>query len=246
LFLYLGDKIGVMTKKIICGERLVLSKTEGSRTIIAIDEAGRGPLAGPIAVAAVAATVNHKSQAPNHKQITNSKFQNFKTLKNIRDSKKFSAKQRNEWFEILKENFEYKVAMVGPQVIDRIGINKATQLAVARVLRKILRNTKLTTVRTISRNKPLVLLDGLLRAPKFYNQQTIIRGDEKVPLISAASIIAKVYRDRKMLRLHKIFPEYCFDCHKGYGTKKHYKMIKKNGVSVLHRKSYLASFVSLL
>jgi ribonuclease HII len=200
-------------------------------SIIAVDEAGRGPLAGPITVAAVAATVNHKSQITNHKQIPNSKIQNSKTLKNIRDSKKFSPKQRNEWLEILKKNFEYKVAMVGPQIIDRIGIQKATCLAVARVLRKM---------RVVSKNKlpDLVLLDGLLKAPKHYRQQTIIKGDQKIPLISAASIIAKVYRDKKMQRLHKIYPEYCFDCHKGYGTKLHYKKIKKNGPSDCHRHSF--------
>ncbi|MFC1625309.1 ribonuclease HII [Patescibacteria group bacterium] len=179
------------------------------KVVIAIDEAGRGPLAGPITVAAVCGDKNSK------------------ILKNIRDSKKFSAKQRNEWFEILKKNFAYKVAMVGPQIIDRIGITKATRLAINRVLRRF------------SQKPDMVLLDGLLHAPQHYNQQTIIRGDQKVPLISAASIIAKVYRDRKMQRIHKIYPEYCFDCHKGYGTKKHYKMIKKNGVSVLHRNSYL-------
>jgi ribonuclease HII len=136
--------------------------------------------------------------------------------------------------------------MVGPQIIDRIGIQKATGLAVARVLRKILRDTTVTTATTISRGKqsggllPVwVLLDGLLKAPKHYNQQTIIRGDQKVPLISAASIVAKVYRDRKMQRLHKIYPEYCFASHKGYGTKLHYKMLKKYGVSIYHRRCYL-------
>jgi len=189
--------------------------------IVAIDEAGRGPLAGPIAVAAVAATANSK------------------LLKNIRDSKKLSVKQREEWFEILKDNFEYKVVMVGPQIIDRIGIQRATKLAVARVLRKISRAIEFTIVRDISRNKPLVLLDGLLKAPKHYEQKTIIRGDEKIPLISAASVIAKVVRDKKMRRLHRLYPEYCLDCHKGYGTKKHYKMLKKNGVSEIHRKTFL-------
>jgi len=183
--------------------------------IVAIDEAGRGPLAGPIAVAAISGNKNSKY------------------LKNIKDSKKLSAKQRNEWFEILRNNFEYKVAMVGPQVIDRIGITKATRLAIARLLRRF------------AYKPDMILLDGLLKAPQRYNQQTIIKGDEKIPLISAASIIAKVCRDRKMLRLHKIFPEYCFDCHKGYGTKKHYKMIKKNGVSESHRKTFLTRLTGL-
>lgn len=192
-------------------------------TIVAIDEAGRGPLAGPITVAAVKATVP--------KRILKSKFLNHKSLKGIRDSKKFSEKQREEWFEVLKNNFEYKVAMVGPQIIDRIGIQRATRLAVARVLRYILCNQ--------SRKPDVVLLDGLLRAPKYYKQQTIIKGDERVPLISAASIIAKVYRDKKMRRFHKNFPEYNLAQHKGYGTKMHYKKIKKYGISDFHRRTYL-------
>lgn len=177
--------------------------------MIAIDEAGRGPLAGPIAVAAVLATTNSK------------------LLKNIKDSKKLSALQRERWFKIIKNNFEYRVAMVGPRIIDQIGINPATRLAVARVIRRL-------------KIKPgIVLLDGAMHAPKKYNQKTIIRGDEKIPLISAASIMAKVTRDKKMLNLHKDYPEYFWDCHKGYGTKLHYAMIKKNGLSPFHRRSFL-------
>ncbi|MFC1756589.1 ribonuclease HII [Patescibacteria group bacterium] len=189
-------------------------------TIVGIDEAGRGPLAGPISVAAVVATANRK-------QILNSKYLIHNSLKGIRDSKKFSAKQRGEWLEVLNNNFEYKVAMVGPQVIDKIGIQRATRLAIARTLRRL------------PKKPDLVLLDGRLKAPKNYNQKTIIKGDEKIPIISAASIVAKVYRDKKMQRLHKIYSDYYFDCHKGYGTKLHYKMIKKHGTSTLHRQSYL-------
>jgi ribonuclease HII len=116
--------------------------------------------------------------------------------------------------------------MVGSEIIDRIGIQKATQSAVANVLRKF-------------KKKPdLVLLDGSLFAPEHYNQKTIIKGDEKIPLIAAASIIAKTTRDAKMLRFHKKFPRYCFDAHKGYGTKLHYKMIRRHGLSLIHRRSF--------
>jgi len=184
--------------------------------IIAIDEAGRGPLAGPIAVAAVVATANSKF-----------KIQNAKLLRNIKDSKKLSARQREKWFVIIKSNFEYRVAMVGPEIIDRIGINPATRLAISRIIKRF------------ETWPDLILMDGGLRAPKQYNQQTIIKGDEKIPLIAAASIMAKVKRDRKMERLHKDYPQYCLDCHKGYGTKLHYKMIKKNGLSPFHRRSFL-------
>ena len=180
-------------------------------TVRGIDEAGRGPLAGPITVAAIAS----RNSRP-------------RFLKNIRDSKKLSARQRGEWLKILKENFEWRIASVGPEVIDKIGISKATKLAVSRVLRKF------------SKKPDLVLLDGLLFAPKHYNQKTIIKGDEKIPLIAAASIIAKENRDAKMLRLHKKFPQYCFDKHKGYATKLHYKMLKKYGLCCFHRRSFLA------
>lgn len=197
-----------------------------NRYIVGIDEAGRGPLAGPIAVAALAATI--KSAANSKLQ-----FSNYKVLKNIKDSKKLSAKQRLEWLKILKNNFQYKVSMVGPAVIDRIGIQKATRLAVRRVLKKL------------SIAPHIILLDGSLYAPKHYKQKTIIKGDEKIPIIAAASIAAKVTRDRKMLKLHKDFPEYGFDLHKGYGTQLHYRRLRKHGLSPHHRKTYLKKFQKL-
>jgi len=202
------------------------------RIVIGVDEAGRGPLAGPIAVAAIAATVNPKFEIRNSKQTSKFKILNSKLLKDIKDSKKLSAKQRQEWLEILKENFEFHIAMVGPRIIDKIGISQATKLAVSRVLRKF------------EKELDLVLLDGLLFAPKHCNQKTIIKGDEKVPLIAAASIVAKESRDAKMLRLHKKFPQYCFDKHKGYGTKLHYKMLKKHGLLPFHRQSFCRNLKS--
>jgi ribonuclease HII len=187
-------------------------------TIVGVDEAGKGPLAGPVAVAAIAATAKFKSQ-----------ISNLKILRGIKDSKKLNAKQREEWKKILCGKFECHSALVGAKIIDKVGIQKATRLAVARVLRKF--------------NPPaggphLILLDGSLFAPECYNQETIIKGDEKIPLIAAASIIAKTTRDAKMLRFHKKFPQYYFDKHKGYGTELHYKMIKKNGLCPIHRRSF--------
>ncbi len=201
-----------------------MSKSGKKYFIVGMDEAGRGPLAGPVAIAAVAAIANFKSQKLN-----------LKSLKGIKNSKKLSAKKREEWREILKKNFDYKVAMVGPAIIDKIGIQKATRLAVARALRKFSRPP--------GSCNHLVLLDGLMSAPRRYNQQTIVKGDEKIPLISAASIIAKTARDAKMLRLHKKFPEYCFNKHKGYGTKLHYKMLKKHGLCPIHRRSFCKNYL---
>lgn len=171
-------------------------------------------MAGPVAVAAI--MVNLKSQKSN-----------LKILKGIKDSKKLSAKQREEWYKILKKNFECHYVFISHKTIDKINIHQATLLGVERVLKKF------------SQKPDSVLLDGSLRAPKEYKQKTIIKGDEKIPLISAASIIAKVSRDRKMLQLHKKHPKYCFDKHKGYGTKLHYKKIKKHGLLEIHRKSFV-------
>jgi len=201
--------------------------------IVGIDEAGRGPLAGPVAVAAVATTIS------NFQFSIFNKFSklNFQFLKGIKDSKKLSEKKREDWFEIIKNNFSYSVAMVGPKVIDKIGIQKATKLALNHALRKLHLHRH-----PMSTQNCLVLLDGGLKAPKHYNQKTVIKGDEKISIISAASIMAKVKRDRKMKKLHKIYPEYCFDCHKGYGTKKHYEAIKKNGILDVHRKCYLQEY----
>lgn len=186
------------------------------RVVIGIDEAGRGPIAGPITVGAIViGSFNLKN-----------KVKSPKLLKNIKDSKKLTVKKREDWHDILKENFECKTASVGPKTIDRIGIQKATHLAVARVLRNF------------SKKPQMVLLDGLLKAPKHYKQETITRGDQIIPVISAASIIAKVRRDKKMIQFHRKHPKYCFDRHKGYGTKLHYKMLKTHGPCEIHRRSF--------
>jgi ribonuclease HII len=194
------------------------------RFVIGVDEAGRGPLAGPVAVGAVAAWSNSKNEIQNTE---------FKLLKGIKDSKKLSAKQRVKWLKVIKKNFYCSVASVNNDIIDSIGIAKAVERATARAVNSLVKN------KLKNRNHGIILLDGLLKAPKRYNQKTIIKGDEKIPLISAASVVAKVYRDRRMAGWHKIFPEYGFDIHKGYGTKDHYKAIRKNGVCAIHRRSYL-------
>lgn len=199
-------------------------KKAGKTTyIIGIDEAGRGPLAGPVSVGVVAC------------KISNSKFQIFKRLKGIKDSKKLNEKQREEWFKKLKELekagiIKTAVSFSSAKIIDEKGIVFAIRRALAMSLKKL----------KIKPNECEVLLDGSLYAPSEYKKQkTIIRGDDKIPVISAASIIAKVSRDRLMKRLAKKFPDYGFEKHKGYGTKAHYNTIKKYGISDIHRKSFL-------
>ena len=137
------------------------------------------------------------------------KGEKIKTLEGIKDSKKLSAKKREEWFKVLQEKpeFECHHVFVSHTAIDNFGIRKAVLFGVEKVLEKF------------SQKPDLVMLDGSLNAPEEYNQETIIKGDEKIPLISAGSIIAKVSRDIVMMNMHKKYPEYCFNEHKGYGTK---------------------------
>ncbi len=196
--------------------------------IIGIDEVGRGPLAGPVTVAAViAATVFYKNQ---------------RFFSGIKDSKKLSPEKREEWFRKFtahsKKDAEFKFvhASVAAEWIDKIGISAALRLAVKKCLQKL----------DVKNLKQKIMLDGSLYAPKEYtNQETIIKGDEKVPIIAAASIVGKVIRDRMMIRLHNKFPEYGFDAHKGYGTRMHQAAIKRYGLSSIHRKTFCRKILSL-
>lgn len=183
--------------------------------IIGVDEAGRGPLAGPVAVAAILIPVG--ARIP----------------EGVRDSKTLSASQRERLRGELRAQFSSCVAMVGARAIDRIGITRAVRLATFRAVRR------LTWRPGLQIRECEVLLDGLLKAPPEFRQRTITHGDSIIPAISAASIIAKTARDRRMLALHKKFPEYGLDRHMGYGTAAHYTALKKYGLSPLHRKCYL-------
>jgi len=209
--------------------------------LVGIDEVGRGPLAGPVAVGAVVIKLNSKNEIRNSKQILNFKFKNFKLPKCIKDSKKLSEKKREEWLGGIKElkekgDLDYYVSFVGNKKIDERGIVHCIRLAIKNSLKKL----KINPMKTI------VLLDGGLKAPEeFTHQRTIIKGDEKEPIISLASIAAKVARDRKMATCSKKFPQYGFDIHKGYGTALHCLKIRENGLSELHRKSFCKKFANL-
>ena len=196
--------------------------------IIGIDEVGRGPLAGPVSVGVF---------------MTDKKTGNW-ILKNIfenklRDSKKLSAKKREKnykkFLELKKLNkISFSVSHISNKIIDKKGISKAIQTGVKKSLKE-LHHTFLMK----KGNPSFIRLDGLLKAPKeFKNQKTIIKGDEKEKIIAWASILAKVSRDSLMCKMAKKFPEYGFELHKGYGTVKHKKMIKKYGISVIHRLTF--------
>ena len=191
--------------------------------LIGIDEVGRGPVAGPVTICAF------KILESEYEKLLAENF-----FDKLRDSKKLSEKKREEWFakfaELEKQKIiEYSCLSKTAGDIDAIGISICIQKLIAETLQEL---------KVAPTDK--IFLDGSLNAPaEFPNQETIIKGDEKIPVISCASIIAKVLRDRKMTEFHAEFPEYGLDQHKGYGTSKHMEAIKKHGVSKIHRLTYL-------
>src|SRR3989344_1041857 len=193
--------------------------------IVGIDEVGRGPLAGPVAVGVLI-----QKQRP---RLYN-KGEALISLGKIRDSKKLSAKQREGWFEIIcaerqRGALDFSVSFVSHIMIDKRGLAWALRTATARALMRL-------AIPTDS----AIFLDGGLRAPEiFKNQKTIIKGDEKIPVIALASIVAKVTRDHLMIRMAEKYPQYGFERHKGYGTKEHFATIKKHGLCPIHRRSFL-------
>ena len=190
--------------------------------IIGVDEAGRGPLAGPVMTAAVAIMINDKCE-----ELLNL---------GVNDSKKLSPKKREEIFKILTSHplVLWSVGEASEKEIDEINILQASLLAMRRAVEKLIdKNDRL------ERENFFVYIDGREVIPNLTaNQKSIINGDAKVFSIAAASIIAKVTRDRLMLEYAKKYPQYQFEKHKGYGTKLHYEMIKKHGLSPIHRKSF--------
>lgn len=188
------------------------------KILIGVDEAGRGPLAGPVAVGIVAVP---------------KRFNIRKAFPGVGDSKALTEKKREELYEVavgLKKagTITFCVRFASASVIDSIGISKAVRKSVWSGVLKLAPEA----------DTAHVLLDGLLSAPPEYLQKTIIKGDATEPVISLASIIAKVSRDRLMHRLAKEYPEYGFEVHKGYGTKKHLDAISKFGLSEIHRRTY--------
>jgi len=182
------------------------------KRVACLDEAGRGPLAGPVVAAAVL--------------ILNTKYQILNTK--IRDSKKLSWKKREKLYKLITKSpfIEWGIGRVSEKVIDKINILEATKLAMKRAIKRF------------KRKPDFLILDGNFKINLPIPQKSIIKADEKVFSCAAASILAKVWRDRLMLRYHKKYPRYGFDKHKGYPTKYHFKMLKKYGPCVIHRKSF--------
>ena len=191
--------------------------------VIGVDEAGRGPLAGAVVASAV--------YIPKY----------IEEFSGINDSKKLSEKKREELYSIIVENCYVGVGEASPTEIDDINILNATFLAMKRALEDLKDNMKLENIKV-----DLVLVDGnhKIRGYSEYTQKEVIKGDSKSLSIAAASIIAKVTRDRQMIETHEKDPEYMFNKHKGYGTKLHReKLLIHWGVSNVHRKSFLGKII---
>ena len=185
----------------------------GYKTICGIDEAGRGPLAGPVYAAAVILPIGFE-------------------IKGLNDSKKISEKKREQLFDVICENaVSYSIGIATEKEIDEINILNATFLAMHRA------------VEGLNIKPDYALIDGN-QYPKIpmLTEETVVKGDAKSMSIAAASILAKVSRDRFMLEKAKEYPQYQFEKHKGYGTKLHYEMLTEFGPSPIHRLSFLKKF----
>jgi len=196
-----------------------LEKTSGFKFVTGLDEAGRGPLAGPVVSAAVCFSPQIWNSSDSH-------------LLQIKDSKKLSEKKREELYDWIYQFADWvEVAMIDEKAIDRMNILQASLLAF-----------QITLEEAKKKSKPidLVLVDGNQRIPHIsLRQQTVVRGDGICRSIAAASIVAKVTRDRWMCQAAKEFPQYQFEKHKGYGTKIHWAALEEHGPCRIHRRSFL-------
>ncbi|MGL6154150.1 MAG: ribonuclease HII [Cetobacterium sp.] len=188
--------------------------------IIGVDEAGRGPLAGPVVAAAVKIREYHEE------------------FDKINDSKKITEKTRERLFDIIMNYCDVGVGIATVEEIDDINILNGTFLAMRRALKAL-------EEKNISLNK--VIIDGNHKIREYEGEQeAIIKGDGKSLSIAAASIIAKVTRDRMMLEIAKEYPIYQFEKHKGYGTKLHREILLEVGPSLVHRKTFLKKILNTI
>jgi ribonuclease HII len=211
------------------------ARKDGRATcIVGIDEAGRGPLAGPV-VAAVAAYRDQVDFAVSEEL--------EKPFRFIRDSKKLSEKKREEMFDFIHEHFVVGVGIVPAETIDRMNILEATFLAMKEALSDFRRKAK---EMGLPMDELLLLVDGNQKIPNLsVRQETVVGGDASVKSIAAASIIAKVTRDRMMLEYDAEYPVYGFVKHKGYGTKTHMDALRRHGACPIHRMSFRPVFYSV-
>lgn len=188
---------------------------KGIQYLCGIDEAGRGPLAGPVVVAAVIMPKDSK-------------------IEGVNDSKKVSEKKRELLYEQIKEEaISYSVAIVDEKEIDQVNILNATKEGLT------------TAIRGLKVKPERIIVDALTGIDTCgIPYDSVIKGDAKCYSIAAASILAKVTRDRIMRKMDEVYPEYGFEKHKGYGTAAHIAAIKEYGLCPIHRKSFTKNFVA--
>ena len=185
---------------------------QGIKVICGMDEAGRGPLAGPVCAAAVI--------LPEHLE-----------LPDLTDSKKLTDKKRRELYPIIKEQaIAYGIGFADEREIDEINILQATFLAMSRALEQL------------GVKPELALIDGNREKDFGIPVKTVVKGDSLSANIAAASVLAKVTRDDLMVEMARQYPEYGFEIHKGYGTKAHYAALREHGPSPIHRMTFLKKF----
>ena len=182
--------------------------------VAGIDEAGRGPLAGPVVCACVIMPLNEDS-----------------IIEGVNDSKKLSAKKRDILFDrIVEKATDYSVVEIDEATIDQINILNATKLGMKKALESLTQ-------------KPNVVLIDAVKIDTNIKQENIVKGDAKSYTIACASILAKVHRDRLMQKLALEYPQYHFEKHKGYGTKEHIEALKKYGKCKIHRDTFIGNFI---
>lgn len=197
---------------------------KGIKSICGIDEAGRGPLAGPVVVASVIMPQDSM-------------------IEGVNDSKKVSEKKREMLYEkIIEEAVAYGVGIIGQEEIDKINILNATKEGLTTCIKELEQDLK---KKKRGFEKPdIILVDALTKIDTDgISYQSIIKGDAKSYSIAAASIIAKVTRDRIMRQWAEVYPEYGFEKHKGYGTAVHIAALKEYGACPLHRKTFVKNFI---
>ena len=188
------------------------AKAQGYNLVCGVDEAGRGPLAGPVYAAAVILPDNIE-------------------IKGLDDSKKLSEKKREQLYGVITEKaLDYCIAFASVEEIEEYNILNATMLAMKRAVEGL-------------KNCDMAIIDGNRMPNLNVFAQTLIKGDQKSYSVAAASILAKVSRDRLLVQMDAEFPQYNFKKHKGYGTKEHIENIKKYGVCKYHRPSFLKNII---
>jgi ribonuclease HII len=182
----------------------------GFRRIAGLDEVGCGPLAGPVVAAAVILP------------------RRCRTLIGLRDSKRLSEKQREAFYELIRDvAFGFGVGIVDAKMIDTVNIRQAARRAMEQALRQL------------SPPPDFLILDAIRLPNVTIEQRMVIKGDGLCMSVAAASVLAKVTRDRLMVEAHRRFPEYGFQAHKGYGTAEHLRCLRRYGPCILHRRSFL-------